>query len=62
MFYREVGLPSQESRHAAQHPTASKARIEGERTIDQAYNDIDVLTTMSERETGKSENVGVIEL
>ena len=60
MLDREIGLTSQNPQHAAQLPTASKARIENERTFDQPYSGIDVLPKKSEGETAKCEDIGVV--
>src|SRR5215471_19018228 len=60
MFDCEIGLTSQNPQHMAQEPTASKARIENERTFDQPYRGVNVLSEKSECETGKCENLGVV--
>src|SRR5208282_2625511 len=60
MLNREIGITGQIPQNAAQQPTASKARVEGERPFNQSYSDIDVVAQKSDREPGKGEDIGVV--
>src|SRR5882757_309796 len=60
MLDREIGLPGKIPEHSAPQPAASKARVEGERTLDQSYGDIDVLAKIPEHERGTGKDIGVI--
>src|SRR5437588_11694187 len=59
MFDRDIGLPGKIPQHGTPRPTASKARVESEATIDHAEGDIDVLAKISERERSDG-NLGVV--
>src|SRR6516164_3954791 len=60
MLERDVGLTGKKPELPAGKPSASKARIEGETTVDQRDGGIDVLAEVAENEGRDGENVSVV--
>src|SRR5690242_12563288 len=60
MLDRKVWLSRKVSQDATPHPTACKAWIERETTIDQPQREIDILIEIPQNESRKSEDFRII--
>ena len=60
MLNREIGLPGKIPQHGAPHPTASKAGVQSNRTVDQPNGDINVLAEKPEHERGAGKDIRII--
>src|ERR1700745_1641462 len=57
---REIELSRKHPEHPTPIPTASKDRVEDERTVDQIDGNTSILAKISERTPAKGQDIGVV--
>src|SRR5262249_49043586 len=60
MKYREIDLPSPQSKPATPLPSACRARIELQAAVEQSDRDTDFFPKVTENETGPAENIRIV--